>query len=121
MGVLTEFRIWLHLHICESKRPIKLIWSGDHHSCCSVPCADYGNRVGAWRLLDLFAEFKVPCAMLLNSQLYHHCPELMAYGDSLGHEVVAHSRTNTEWQVIALPCTLIAGPARTGHSILRAC
>ena len=60
---------------------------------------DYGNRVGAWRLLDLFAEFGFPCAMLLNSQLYHHCPELMAYADSLGHEVVGHSRTNSEWQV----------------------
>lgn len=64
--------------------------------------AEYGNRVGAWRLLDLFQEFNLPCALLLNSQLYHHCPELMAYADSLGHEVVAHSRTNSEWQVITL-------------------
>lgn len=57
------------------------------------------HRVGAWRLLDMFKELGLPCAMLLNSELYNHCPELMAESRKLGHEVVGHSRTNSEWQV----------------------
>lgn len=57
------------------------------------------HRVGAWRLLDMFKELGVPCAMLLNSELYNHCPELMAESRKDGHEVVGHSRTNSEWQV----------------------
>ena len=28
---------------------------------------DYGNRVGAWRLLDLFAHLKLPATVLVNS------------------------------------------------------
>ncbi|KAK9827495.1 hypothetical protein WJX74_005676 [Apatococcus lobatus] len=59
---------------------------------------DYGNRVGVWRLLDMFQKLGLPCAMLLNSELYSQCPELMAESRRLGHEVVGHSRTNSEWQ-----------------------
>ena len=47
----------------------------------------------------MFQELGLPCAMLLNSELYSQCPELMAQSRKLGHEVVGHSRTNSEWQV----------------------
>src|SRR5882724_9665728 len=39
---------------------------------------DYGNRVGAWRLLDLFERLAFPISVLLNSSLYDYCPELVA-------------------------------------------
>ncbi len=35
---------------------------------------EYGNRVGVWRLLELFDEFKLPISLLLNSEVYDHCP-----------------------------------------------
>src|SRR5271155_5304084 len=38
---------------------------------------DYGNRIGAWRLLDLFTELKLPASVLVNSSLYDYCPELI--------------------------------------------
>ncbi|CAO4163986.1 Polysaccharide deacetylase family protein [Methylorubrum populi] len=63
---------------------------------------DWGNRVGAFRLLDLFAELGMPAAILANSRLYADCPGLMetvrAQGRTLGHEIVAHGRSNAERQ-----------------------
>jgi hypothetical protein len=31
---------------------------------------DYGTRVGAWRMLDLFEGLKLPASVLINSALY---------------------------------------------------
>lgn len=63
---------------------------------------DWGNRVGAFRLLDLFAELVLPAAILANSRLYADCPGLMeavrAHGAERGHELVAHGRSNAERQ-----------------------
>jgi allantoinase len=57
---------------------------------------EYGNRVGAWRLLDLFEEYKLPLSVLLNTACYDHCPELIAAFRARGDEIVAHGRTNSE-------------------------
>ncbi len=59
---------------------------------------DYGNRVGAWRLIDLFAELKLPCAALLNSAVYAAAPQLTAAFRARGDEIVCHGRTNSERQ-----------------------
>ncbi len=57
---------------------------------------EYGNRVGGWRLLELFEEFRSPMSILLNTGCYEHCPELVqAYVDR-GDEIVAHGHTNSE-------------------------
>jgi hypothetical protein len=39
---------------------------------------EYGNRVGVWRLLDLFDRLQLPVSLLLNSEVYDHCPEVVA-------------------------------------------
>ena len=59
---------------------------------------DYGNRVGAWRLLALFDELRLPVSLLVNSELYAHCPELVAAFRARGDEIAAHGRTNSEAQ-----------------------
>jgi allantoinase len=59
---------------------------------------DYGNRVGAWRLLDLFEALALPCSALVNSALYAHAPELPAAFRARGDEIVGHGRTNSERQ-----------------------
>ena len=59
---------------------------------------EYGNRVGVWRLLELFDEFKLPVSLLLNSEVYDHCPEVVAAFRARGDEVVGHGRTNSEHQ-----------------------
>ena len=57
---------------------------------------EYGNRVGLWRLLELFGELNVPAACLCNSYLYDTHPEVMAGIRNHGHEIVGHGRTNSE-------------------------
>lgn len=59
---------------------------------------DYGNRVGAWRLLDLFRELGLPVTLLINSALYEACPQLIAAYREAGAEIAAHGRTNSEHQ-----------------------
>jgi peptidoglycan/xylan/chitin deacetylase (PgdA/CDA1 family) len=61
---------------------------------------EYGNRVGAWRCLDLFGELELPSAALINASLYDHCPELVAACVARGDELVGHGRTNAERQGI---------------------
>ncbi|MDO9403892.1 MAG: polysaccharide deacetylase family protein [Polaromonas sp.] len=59
---------------------------------------EYGNRVGAWRLLELFRALELPVSLLINSALYdHHAPLLQAFRE-YGADVAAHGRTNSEHQ-----------------------
>jgi allantoinase len=59
---------------------------------------EYGNRVGAWRCLDLFDSLQLPAAALINTALYEHCPELVAACVARGDELVGHGHSNAERQ-----------------------
>src|SRR5258707_14020244 len=61
---------------------------------------DYGNRVGVWRLLDVFESLKLPVAVLANTTLYDYCPEVLAAFRARGDEIVAHGRTNSQRQSV---------------------
>ena len=61
---------------------------------------DYGNRVGAWRLLDLFDELQLPATVLLNSAMYDYAPALLAAHRARGDEFAGHGRSNSERQSI---------------------
>jgi len=59
---------------------------------------DYGNRVGAWRLLQLLDELKLPATVLVNSAMYDYAPDLLAAHRARGDEMAGHGRTNSERQ-----------------------
>jgi peptidoglycan/xylan/chitin deacetylase (PgdA/CDA1 family) len=59
---------------------------------------DYGNRVGAWRILEMCRELGLPLTVLVNSRIYDVCPELIAAFRDAGAEIAAHGRTNAERQ-----------------------
>jgi allantoinase len=59
---------------------------------------DWGNRIGVWRLLDLFDSLGMSTSVLTNSSIYAHCPSVMCAFRARGDEVVAHGRTNAERQ-----------------------
>eukprot|EP01037_Dinobryon_pediforme_P012268 gene12268-biopygen7460 len=61
---------------------------------------DYGNRVGAWRMIDLLNQFALPSSVLLNSDIYAQCPGLAEAFRARGDEIVGHGRTNSERQGI---------------------
>ncbi|WP_460451882.1 polysaccharide deacetylase family protein [Alsobacter sp. SYSU BS001988] len=59
---------------------------------------DYGNRVGAWRLLAMFDALGLPCSVLANTAMYDYAPALMQAFRARGDEFVGHGRTNSERQ-----------------------
>lgn len=59
---------------------------------------EYGNRVGAWRCLELFDRLGMPAAALINTALYEHAPELVAACVARGDELVGHGHSNAERQ-----------------------
>ena len=61
---------------------------------------DYGNRVGVWRMLELFDQLQLPVSVLLNSTIYDYCPGVVAAFRQRGDEIVAHGRSNAERQGI---------------------
>ncbi|MES2942370.1 MAG: polysaccharide deacetylase family protein [Pseudomonadota bacterium] len=59
---------------------------------------EYGNRVGAWRCLELFDQLCLPTGAIINTALYDHCPELVAAFVQRGDEIIGHGHTNSERQ-----------------------
>ena len=59
---------------------------------------DYGNRVGIWRLFDLFEQLNLPAAHNINSMLYEYYPQITDKIRARGDEVIGHGRTNAERQ-----------------------
>ena len=57
---------------------------------------DYGNRVGAWRILEAFHQKGIPLAILLNSALCEHAPELLETCHAAGCEMIAHGYSNSD-------------------------
>lgn len=59
---------------------------------------EYGNRVGAWRCMALFEQLGLPVGALINTALYHHCPELVSAMVQRGYELIGHGHSNAERQ-----------------------
>jgi hypothetical protein len=57
---------------------------------------DYGNRIGIWRLFDLFESLDLRVAHAANSILYAFAPQIMEAARRRGDEIVGHGRTNAE-------------------------
>ena len=59
---------------------------------------DYGNRVGVWRLLELFDQLELPVGVLTNTALYDYCPEVLEAFVARGDEIIGHGHTNSDRQ-----------------------
>ncbi len=59
---------------------------------------DYGNRVGIWRMFDLFDELDLPLAHNINASILTHHPEIGERMLARGDEFVGHGMTNSERQ-----------------------
>lgn len=56
---------------------------------------DYGNRIGIWRLLELFAELEIPVTAAVNGEICTFYPEIMAAMQQHGWEIMAHGLNNS--------------------------
>jgi allantoinase len=59
---------------------------------------DYGNRVGVWRLFELFDALDVPIEAQMNTAVYDLCPDIADRLRRRGDEIVGHGVTNSEEQ-----------------------
>lgn len=59
---------------------------------------DYGNRVGVWRLFDLFDELGIPIEAQMNTAIYDHCPDIPERLRARGDEILGHGITNSDEQ-----------------------
>ena len=76
----------------------KLAPSADEPDVLNYAGRDWGNRVGAWRMLEMFDALGLPASALVNSELYDEAPQLVAAFSGRGDEIVGHGRTNAERQ-----------------------
>jgi peptidoglycan/xylan/chitin deacetylase (PgdA/CDA1 family) len=60
---------------------------------------EYGNRIGAWRLMELFDELRLPVGVIANTAIFDHCPELIAAHVKRGDEIISHGRHQVERQI----------------------
>ena len=74
-----------------------------HPDVLNYAWREYGNRVGAWRCLELFDRLGLATGTILNTALYDHCPELVAACLARGDELIAHGHTNAERQAAMDP------------------
>ena len=59
---------------------------------------DYGNRIGFWRLMDMFDDLQIPVQHQLNTAIYDECPDIPARIRSRNDEFLGHGYTNSEEQ-----------------------
>ena len=72
----------------------ELVIPGPQPDVLNYAWRDYGNRVGAWYMLDLFDDLQLPMAALVNTSMYDHAPQLVAACRARGDEIVGHGHTN---------------------------
>jgi len=67
-----------------------------HPDVLNASWRDYGNRVGAWRILQYFQSLGIPLSILLNSAVCEHAPDLIGAARSAGCEFIAHGYSNSD-------------------------
>ena len=73
-----------------------LVPGGSHPDVLNTSWRDYGNRVGAWRVLEAFRAQRWPLAILLNSAVCESAPDLVSACQSQGSEFIAHGYSNSD-------------------------
>ncbi len=73
-----------------------LVPAGTQHDVLNSSWRDYGNRVGAWRLLEAFREHQLPLSILLNSAVCESAPDLVKATLNQGCELIAHGYSNSD-------------------------
>jgi peptidoglycan/xylan/chitin deacetylase (PgdA/CDA1 family) len=56
---------------------------------------DYGNRVGIWRLLELFAQLEIPVTAAVNGEICTFYPEIITAMQQHNWEIMAHGINNS--------------------------
>ncbi|AFZ02548.1 polysaccharide deacetylase family protein [Calothrix sp. PCC 6303] len=66
-----------------------------HPEIANYAWRDYGNRVGIWRLLELFQELEIPVTAAVNGEICTFYPEIMTAMQEHNWEIMAHGINNS--------------------------
>lgn len=58
---------------------------------------DYGNRIGFWRMLEVFDRYEIPCTVSLNVAVLDHYPEIARAMSDRAWEFMSHGLYNTRY------------------------
>ena len=72
--------------------------AGQHAPQSVYSWRDYGNRVGFWRMMEMFDDLDIPVQAQLNTAVYEHCPAVVERLRRRGDEILGHGITNSEEQ-----------------------
>lgn len=73
-----------------------LVAGGSYPDVLNTSWRDYGNRVGAWRVLEAFRAQGWPLAILLNSAVCESAAELVRACRNQDSELIAHGYSNSD-------------------------
>ena len=79
-GKRLAFHLSLNLEVFGYNSGLGISYSPGlpHPNSYNWAWREYGNRVGVWRLIRLFDQLRMPVSLLLNSNIYDHCPDVVA-------------------------------------------
>lgn len=84
----------------EAGKPSTSIFAGTVHlepDPLNHGWRDYGNRVGIWRMIELFDRLHLPASALINADVVTHYPEVIEAARERDWAFVAHGRNNSSW------------------------
>lgn len=96
----ARLALWVALGV-ESYRPDDgmtedILPRGPAPDLVNAAWRDYGNRVGAFRLLQRLSDIGIRPAVLLNTDLYDETPAVLDAARAVGAEIVGHGRSNSD-------------------------
>ena len=77
--------------------PVRPPWPRPLPDVLNASWRDYGNRVGVWRCLELFDQYKITGSVSLNSAMCAHLPEVVGAFRDRGWELFSHGIYNTRY------------------------
>jgi peptidoglycan/xylan/chitin deacetylase (PgdA/CDA1 family) len=78
---------------------------------------DYGNRVGAFKLLERLTQLGIPPTVLLNTMVYDTAPAVIDAARAAGAEIVGHGVSNSDSLADMDPASELAYVAAVAASI----
>lgn len=80
------------------KGPARASWFRPEPDVMHYGIRDYGNRVGFWRMAEMFDELGVTASISLNAAVLDHFPEIGRAMADRGWELFSHGVYNTRYQ-----------------------
>jgi allantoinase len=87
-----------HYEYLPAVNPQRDPWpSRPHPDVVNYARRDYGNRVGVWRMFDLFDKHRLQATVSLNAAVLDHFPDIAAELATRDWDVMAHGVYNTRY------------------------